>query len=284
MADYIIDGEGEVWVVGSREFQRRFGYPHPDFDLADYAVRNFGCVRLRNHGAALRLHLAPETISERTFGSTVRMMVNHPRDRYAFEIGALGSCVEIVSNLNDSIARLEDFRGGIEWRCGTIVVSEELSLGRLRHPKRGRLRELIKEWKRLRGHLSRDVLAPFELSDVAGRTVLARMQGQGRTRIEHFGARLDVYGTGWHERAIGLDLEEQPDPAYAAGTAKGYREVAATERPRLELVDALIRAPGRHPQRSRYERLLLPWRSSDGATFVSGASVLRTRFAAGIDR
>jgi hypothetical protein len=283
MVQYVIDNEGRVWTAGSRELHRHFGYPQPDFDLVDYAVRNFGCIHVRMHGTAMRIRLSPGAIGQKAVAATARMMIDDPCDRYVFEFGMTSPYLEIVSNLNDALARLEAFRDVVELRCGSIVVGEELSLGRLRHPKRRQLRDLIKEWKSRRGFLTRDLLAPFQAPGLVGRTIMTRI-ARGGARVEYFGPRLDVYEPGWSLSVVGRYLCEQPDPEYGESSARGYEEVALAERPRLELVDAVIRTPGRRPLRSRYERLLLPWKAADGATFVSGASVVRTRFSVGIDR
>jgi hypothetical protein len=280
MVGYVIDGEGEVWLEGSPAFQRRFGDPAPDFDLAGYAVRNFGCIHMRVQGDAVRFRIQPGAISRKAFFQAVRMMVDDPRDRYIFDGATPAPHLELVRNLNDAVARLEDFVEGAREPRNSIMASELLSLDRLRHPKRRTLRDLIGQWKRLRGRLPDDPLTPFRTAGLLGRAIVARPLPGSGTRIRFFGPQLGVYDPDWAERAIGLDLEDQPDASYGAWSARGYQEVRLAGRPRLELVDAFIREPGKPSMRHRYERLLLPWTAADGAVLVSGASILRTRFTA----
>jgi hypothetical protein len=284
MVERVIDARGVVWDAHSRDLQRHLGYPAPDFDLVGYAIRNLDFIALRWRGGTARLRLAPRPVSHDAFAAAVRLLVDAPAERYLFEIGADASYIELVANLNDAIARLEDFVEDIATRGGSIVVDEPLSLDRLRHPKRRQLRLLLREWRRREGKLPRkDMLGPFDAAGLRGRSIMTRVTSSC-AQIEFFGPRLDVYDETWSDRAIGRNLADQPDPAYGENTARGYREVGAAGEPRLELVDALIRAPDRAPQRSRYERLLLPWTTADGTMFVSGSSLLRTRFSAGIAR
>lgn len=281
MVGYVIDGEGEVWLEGSRSFRRRFGDPSPDFDLAGYAVRNFGCIHMRLQGDTARFRIQPGAISVKAFAQAVKMMVDEPCDRYIFDGAMPAPHLEMVRNLNDAVARLEDFVEGVREHRDSIVASELLSLERLRHPKRAMLRDLLTQWRRLHGRLPSDPLVPFRSAGVLGRAILARPR-PGGTKIRFFGPQLDVYDAGWPERAIGLDLEAQPDPTYGAWSAQGYQEVRLAARPRLELVDAVIREPAKPALRHRYERLLLPWQAADGSALVSGTSILRTRFSVGI--
>jgi hypothetical protein len=211
----------------------------------------------------------------------VKQMIAADCRRFVFEMWPSAPHLEIIGNLNDAVARLEDLLDGGYAQRTDPILCEPLSLGRLRHPKRAPLCSLIKQWKRMRGQLGRNPLLPFEEAGVAKRTVLTRSYGEGRALIEFFGPRLDVFDPGWIDRAIGLDIEDQPDPVYGEGSARGYHEVQVLEQPRLELVDAVINAPGRPRQRSRYERLVLPWKAADGTLFVSGASLLRTRSSLG---
>jgi hypothetical protein len=272
-------------MAGSSELQKHLGYPSPDFDLIGYAIRNLGFILVSCFRNAMRIRANLGSVARRTVASAIELTMAGDYDRFAFEVGVVAPSVEIIGNLNDAIARLEDLlEATAQHDRPAAIVCEELSLGRLRHPKRAHLCRLIKEWKRTRGRLPRHLLAPFEETGVAERTVLTRTYGDRGARIEFFGPRLDVFDPGWSARAIGLDLEDQPDPIYGIGTARGYHEVQGLERPRLELVDAVINAPGRPRLRSRYERLLLPWKAPDGTVFVSGASLLRTRFSIGASR
>jgi hypothetical protein len=136
-------------------------------------------------------------------------------------------------------------------------------------------------WRNRRGELTPQKILEQMPDVLKPRANLTRMTAVGAARnralVEHMGAGFRVFDACWALGAIGRDLEEQPDPAYGARSARAYHEVAGLGLPRLELVDAIIDVPGRPVRRSRYDRLMLPFRSR-GEIFVCGASVLRSSY------
>src|SRR5207253_103449 len=160
-----------------------------------------GCIHVRHFREGIRLRAQPGAVRRRAFDSAVKQMIAADCRRFVFEIGLTAPHLEIIGNLNDAVARLEDLLDGAELARSTPIVCEELSLARLRHTKRAPLRDLIKEWKRTRGQLTRDFLVPFKEAGVAQRTVLTRTHGETRALIEFFGPRLDVFDAGWIDSA-----------------------------------------------------------------------------------
>jgi hypothetical protein len=280
--DCFVDPEGNVLPAHIYLLARKLGYRQPDFDLRGYAIRNLGWIWIRRRPGLMRIALRPLGFSRATFEAAMRLMIEEDEDsrfRFVFDRHDDSQMIDVLSNANDAIAHFEDlmsFAGESSYRA--TYFSEELSLTRLRHPKRRVLQDLIKNWKRMRGELSPDeVLEPFRAVGSNERFVVAR-SSKSRGTIAHFGTGITVFGQNWNDSVAGRELEEQPDRNYGESSAKAYHEVHHAKRPRLELVDALIRPPGQTVQRCRYDRLLLPWRSGNGTTFVSSTSVLRTRF------
>jgi hypothetical protein len=279
--DILIDDNGECWETGSHQLYVNLRCDRRDFDLANYAIRNLGFVRVRCLGPNLRITLRPDFLTRPAFETLAWKMSTRERTRFVVEVADEHSHLEMIPDLEDAVARIADLAAG----GGAIIrpdfFCEELSLDRLTDHRRGRLNRLIKTWRALRGTMPANRLLPFQQSDLADRVVLVRMQPDQRGVIAHAGRGFTCFDSSWQERVIGCDLEEQPDPGYGKRVAASYRETHAVERPRLELVDAVIKVPGCPVRRSRYERLLLPWRS-DGAMFVSSVSVIRTSFATGL--
>jgi hypothetical protein len=279
MYDYLVDPEGQVLPAYTYLLARAVGYRSPEFDLRGYAIRNLGWIRVRRRRGLFRIGLRPMGFGRATFEAAMRLMLEEDAGlRYVFDRSDDSHTIDVLTNVNDAIAHFEDlmsFAGESSYRSS--YFSEELSLGRLRSPKRRVLQDLIKNWKKMRGELSDDVLEPFRAVGSNERFVVATAW-QSRCKLTHFGAGITVFGEQWNQPDADRDLEEMPDPVYGERSARGFHEVHLAEFPRLELVDALIRPPGRPVQRCRYDRLLLPWRSRGGAPMVSSTSVLRTRF------
>jgi hypothetical protein len=123
----------------------------------------------------------------------------------------------------------------------------------------------------------RDLLTALNLLERA--VVLRNPTGGDRLVFDFRGDFFSFYPRSWNRLAIGRDLEDQPDRDYGLRTAHSYREVLVGGEPRFEAVDAVIRSPGEDVRRSRYDRLILPWRTSDNERFLTGVSVLRATYS-----
>jgi hypothetical protein len=281
MGSVLISDTGRELPPAARLVGLLLSYPAADFDIIAYAVRNCGWLHLRWERQTLRIRLRPQNFSRAAYRTAVEHMVAAPRGtRFVFEQEGETLPIGVLSNVNDAVAHLEDmmsFAG--EGSARATFFSEELSLGRLKHPKRRVLRELIKSWKRDRGVLpNRELAAPFRAVGAGERFVVTKTTRR-RCTVAEFGMGITVFGPEWSEAVIGRELEDQPDRSYGERSAQTYHEVYRTNAPRFELIDALIRpSDGRPVQRCRYERLVLPWLTESGEMFVSGTSYLRTRF------
>src|SRR3546814_7221508 len=68
---------------------------------------------------------------------------------------------------------------------------------------------------------------------------------------------------------------EQNDKVYAHWTQAGYARLLNENQPVLEEVDAQIKQTSGSFNRRRYVRLLLPWRTPEGARHITLASYLK---------
>ncbi|HKK29780.1 MAG TPA: hypothetical protein VKA18_05220, partial [Alphaproteobacteria bacterium] len=93
-------------------------------------------------------------------------------------------------------------------------------------------------------------------------------------RFQFFGEGFKFYDEHQKMRVIGAPLEDQPDREYGRWLAAQYNVVVETGRPSLDYVTARIQPDSGPSRRSRYERLLLPWRTNDDKVVVTCASVL----------
>jgi len=280
--DLLIDQTGQAWLNGSPVLRLRLGQPSPDVDLAGYVVRNMGFVRARLREGTIRLTLRAGHLEFPTLESVVRLVLGEVWQRLVIEHADGVSALEIYRQVEEAVARLKDLSAP-----SAVLVprdsffNQELSLDRLGESGQGSLRALMRLWRSRRGQLPPDKILGLMPEALKPRVTLTRMTAAGAARnralVEHIGPGIRVFDACWALGAVGRDLEEQPDPAYGARSARAYHEVAELGQPRLELVDAVIDVPGRSVRRSRYDRLMLPFRSR-GEIFVCGASVLRSSY------
>jgi transcriptional regulator with XRE-family HTH domain len=136
-------------------------------------------------------------------------------------------------------------------------------------------RPLLKLWDASRGTLDRELLADLVGGRLAQQVILLRQPSRStRLLVEHIDT--PVLRPCEAISLVGRSLEEMPDRDFGRWITEGYVETLVDEAPRIESVLADIRAPGEQTLRSRYDRLLLPWRSR-GDRFVLNMRLIHWR-------
>ena len=278
--DLLLDDNGRVWRTGSQALLDSLHVSRRDYDLTQYLIRNLGFVRFRTLRSDARITLQPRFLTKAAYESLVHVMVEQDSDRTLIEVVDAPNHLEIIPSLEDAAARLADLAtvGGNIKREN--FYREELSFRRLRQDRRlAPLAAMMRRWRLSQGNIRTDLPAEFGDPTLRGRAMMIRMIGDLRGIVEYVGDGFSCFDSSWRQVMLGHDASWQPDPQYGQTAAMAYGETHKAQKPRLEFVEALIRVPGCPPRRSRYERLLLPWRRG-GSQFVSVVSVLRTSFAA----
>jgi hypothetical protein len=273
-----VSDTGQLLDVRPSELQWVLDYPKVDFNLSSYAIRNLGFVWFKPEANGARLKLRADLFSKACFERVVRLVVEHRLQRLIIEHEDEGEPIEVLQNINDIIARLDFLRGTSPTEAPREnFIIEALDLGRLRHPKRQRLSEMFQDWVRNHGRLPRDFDPHKRDGGFEGAHLLVRLKGRDQVIIQTWPHNIACYSPCQSIGLIGRDLSDQPDVKFAEWSSKPYREIASQSAARLDLVEAVIRTPGRPPMISRYERLLLPWRTTSGEFWVSGTSLNRSR-------
>ena len=134
------------------------------------------------------------------------------------------------------------------------------------------LRRLAQKWQMSFGYFNESVI-PFAIKHrLLSRTVIAGVGGQSESPIFRFiGDGFSWMADDFQFSGIGQRIENLPDKDYGAWISKYYKSVAVSGQPRYDIVTATIERspPSSNLYRTRYERLLLPWKTPSEETFVS---------------
>ena len=279
-ADLLIDDVGRTWQTGSAALLRSLHIERRDFDLTHYLIRNMGYVRLRASRGDARVTLYPRFLTKAAFEALVCSLVEQDCTRHIVENLDDPGRVEIIPGVEEAAARLADLAAAGGEVTRDDFYNEELSLDRLRDSRRlAPLAGMMRRWRTLQGSLDGSYESLFGDPALGGRVVVVRMLEGDQGVVEYAGSGFNCFDPEWRRSVIGRDIREQPDLRYGNLVAEAYTKTHHSKAPRLEFVEAVIRTPGCSLRRSRYDRLLLPWRLGN-AMFVSAASVLRTSFSA----
>jgi hypothetical protein len=277
--DCVIDEGGESWLPHAPAYARRLGYPNPDFDLASFAVRNLGHARVVLRGRAAHVAFRPSMTNAVTLAGVFLTVFEGCPERVALahhdDEGAVRH--ELFGSAQNAFWRMEDLVLAKPDSAWPRFVSEQTDLLRLDPAVAGRMLALIRLWQLTCGEWTPSLLERFADAGVAKTTMVAGSAARShRLVIEACGAGYTFAEEPWQRSlAVGQDLDDQPDRDYGAWAADGYRQAAGRGEPQIESVNALIRTPGCAARRSRYARLVLPWRGSRRHRVITSTSFIK---------
>lgn len=266
---------------GQSELRHHLGF-HGAADLADYALRNLGFVGLRADGPRVTITLRPDAFTHASLRRLIELLVGGEAQQIILRLvrNGPGAPVEVYHDVEELAARLAVLRdiGPDAKIARPLLTMVPLSLGRLAGTDRPDQSKLYAAWRRRRGVLSRKTISALTADQRGDGGLWVRVTDDDRAIVETWPKYITLYAQEAVERLIGRDLADQPDPYYGAGTGDGFRHVAHCGEPQLELIDAIITpSPNGVSRWSRYDRLLLPWRSESGERWVSCLSTVRRR-------
>lgn len=280
----LIDDNGDCWPLGSPRLREILMCPDPDFDVADYAVRNLGYVLLRRQGRMVRAEMRPPLVKPVTLIGVYYSLIDlNPDQILLSRLNADESRHELFDDISEFAATLErDIEDdGVQRHRPTYALSSR-SLRHLDRSRYARFAPIMQLWREVRGDMPSDLVPRLCRHGVQARAALVRNpNGTGRLVYEHVGSGYTFVGNACLPLTlIGEEIEMLPDREYGGWAARSYYECLADEAPRLETVSAVMRRSDGQRLWSYYDRVLLPWRGRGGTRFVLGLSEVRRRMLA----
>ena len=276
-----VSPEGTVLAPGTEAFFERIGYANPDFDAGDYVVRNLGFVSVaRRSRDRVTVRMRPSLVSDRALDSVLKILVNLKFNQGEIQVFDDEWVSEVWPNDPALLHRIAEI-------CASKPVSKEprfgarrLDIERIVDDATNPLKPLFQKW-RISDGMFDDTTMPFLINfglDFRLSVVTAERVGEP-LRFQFFGDGFKFYDDQQKLSVIGCTLDDQPDAEYGEWLAAQYNAVVETGRPALDYVTATIQPAGGAARRSRYERLLLPWRTGNGRVIVTCASILISTIA-----
>lgn len=272
----LIDEKGRGWPDNSWDLARRIGYQDPRRDIAGYAVEECGFIHIRPQDGAVRV-----AVRERCFGLTAftgAMLVlgrMKPSRILLRVLAGRTPTFHVFMDLHDFCTHVEPLAGGTPLEIRLPHLSEVRNPRVLYLPTFASARPIVDLWEQTHGALTEEVHNAVVASGLFDRTILVRQPpGSSRLVTQHFGSGIKVMRPCEALLAVGRDLEEQPDREYGAWMAQAYAETLWSRRLRVESCRALVHTSAATTLRTRYDRVLMPWRSTS-ELFVMCLSIQR---------
>jgi hypothetical protein len=272
----LIDSRGAEWDLSEPWLYRHLGFVGTATEMTDFVIRNLGYVSLRIEGQRVTIRVRPDYFSEAAFEKLVAKIgfVEPARIIVKAEIDG-PDCVDILSDPSDAIAHLHELRVSRTRSSRTKFFADVLSLDRLAEQPGNQITDAYRRWCQARGRLPRHS-ARTMLDDPLHAPWLLGSLEKGKGLVTR---TVPEYITFWNtsERADLIDtpMVAHPDSEFGKAAEKTYLAVHRDERPVLELVSTVVQPPGGLLHWGRYQRLILPWRTSDGGLLLSSVSAVK---------
>ncbi|MGH7046894.1 MAG: hypothetical protein ACREE2_10980 [Stellaceae bacterium] len=270
----LVTPDGQWVVEDSTEFLAAIGDPSPDYDAAAFAVKNLGFIKLQIlDQSVIEIELHPRNVElpallavqQQLLVSTVRLF----RIKYFTTIWQS----EILPAPDLAVSRLSELcapKFAPATKDRFLVEPQDYS--KLYDSGDGPLHLLAQKWRMSFGHFD-----PSVISFAIKQRMLSRMMifgvrpDWGEPVFRFIGDGFRWLQTDYQFHGIGESVGNQPDKDYGGWVADFYKSVAKTGQPRHDHVTAAIQAsPGQQQLfTTRYERLLLPWKTSSDEVLVS---------------
>ena len=272
----LVGPDGRVWDPHSYDFMHHVGYWGTDVNILRYATRNLGFVGLRIVPRYTYLWVQPSLFPAACFDRILEILIlNEPPCVVIERASGSFAPLEVIANLNDAVARLRALQVATPAKNAFSPNIFTLAIPRLRHPKRTVLCTAFQAWKAAHGYVDTANIQSLANNPAFGQGTIAWLPGRDRCLIEAWPSTYNRYGDRSGERYQGRDVREHPDIDYVLPTTRAYFTAAHEQAPRLELIEALITHQDGSELWTRYERLILPWRTKGNDTFVSSVPLIR---------
>jgi hypothetical protein len=266
----VYDENGRVWSARSAELREVLGVAVADFDVCEYAVRNFGWIEVKTELRRIHVKFSPRMAQGRALEAVYDLLTTSPnvevslniRSRRAWEHEA------VASNL-DAAARINELVNQAELEGAQRFVAARQPLAVLFRDQKSSLADVLTKRRHLLTEETPEACMRFAEADPTGLTCVSlgdttTPQERVTWTWKYVGRGLRFYTAEERSRLIGSDFRKTPDRDYGEWCTHGYDRAAAIGDPIVEDVRALVFRRHGPPIESRYRRLLMPLKTVGG--------------------
>jgi hypothetical protein len=273
----LVTSDGQWVLRDSAEFLAALGDPDPDYDAASFAVKNLGFIKFQILGdSVIEIELHPHNV-ELPALLAVQQQILSSRVRL-FRIRYFGTSwrSEITPSPEGAMSRLSELCAPkFAPTAKERFLVEPQDYSKLYDGGEGPLHLLAQKWRMSFGHFDPSVISFAIKQQLLSRLMIAAVKPREKDPVFRFiGDGFDWLANDYQFYGIGERIENLPDKDYGGWVSEFYKSVASTGQPRYDHVTAAIQsAPGlSKPYLTRYERLLLPWKTPSDEIFVTLSS------------
>jgi hypothetical protein len=270
----LVTPDGQWVLEDSGEFLAALGDSDPDYDGALFAVKNLGFIKFQVlDDSIIEIELHPRNVElpallavqQQLLSSRVRLI----RIKY-FDTSWHS---EITASRDQAIARVSELCAPtFSLPPAERFLIEPHDYTRLFNDGRTPLRPLLQKWRMSFGHFDSTVISLAVEHGLLSPMIIFGLKPRELEPVFRFVGDNHVWlGRDSQISAVGEKVVNQPDKDYGAWVSQFYKSVASSGQPRYDIVTAAIQTSADTTQAyvTRYERLLLPWKTPSDEVFVT---------------
>jgi hypothetical protein len=274
----LVTSDGQWVPEGSAELAALLGDADPDYDMAGFAIRNLGFIRFQSFGDSLvEVELHPRQVELPALLAVQQQLLSSRVKLFRIKYLEMSWKSEITSSAEGAVARLSALcTPALIPLANHKYVVEPQDYTSLLNNEQSRLRLMAQKWRMSFGHFSPSVISFAIENRLLSRMMIAGIKPHGAEPVFRFiGDGFNWLAHDYQFLGVGEKIENLPDKEYGAWVSEFYKSVANTGQPRYDHVTAMINASGSEasPYLTRYERLLLPWKTPSSEIFVTLSSL-----------
>jgi hypothetical protein len=273
----LVTADGEWVFEDSPEFLVALGDPSPDYDAGLFAVKNLGFIRFQIlDNSIIEIELHPRNVGLTALLAVQQQILSSRIKLFRIKYFDTTWHSEITASSERAAARLSELCApAFAPPPSQKFVVEPRDYSHLLQDEDNPLRLMAQKWRMSFGHFNPTVISFAIKHQLLSRMMIVGVKASRPDPVFRFiGDGFNWLESDYQFRAIGERIVDQPDKEYGAWVSEFYKSVASTGQPRYDMVRAGIQAQGTGPQLflTRYERLLLPWRTPSDEMFVTLSS------------
>jgi hypothetical protein len=271
----LVTSDGKWVLPGSDDFVAALGDPDPDYDAVGFAVRNLGFIKYQILDRLVtEIELHPRNVALPALLAVEHQLEQPPTKLFRIKHLDTEWRSEISASPEHTVARLRELcaPAAVEPVANQRFRVEPQDPNALLRDADNPLRLLTQKWRASFGQFDPTVISFAIQHGLLARLMIAGMSANDGDPVFRFiGAGFPWLDAEYQDKAIGEKLESLPDKNYGAWLSAFYKSVGQSGEPRFDKVTAQMKLGQRQSltYQTRYERLLLPWRSASGETFIS---------------
>lgn len=271
----LVTSDGQWVLENSAEFLAALGDPDPDYDAPLFAVKNLGFVKFQLFDDSLiEIELHPHNVELPALLAVQQQIISAKAKLFRLKFFDLSWKSEIFSTSEHAVSRLSEL-------CAPKFAPtpkekflvEPQNFLTLFETGENPLRLIALKWRASFGHFDPSVISFAIKHGLLSRLMIAGVTPDRSEPVFRFigDGHANWLDSEYRFRAIGEKLENFSDKDYGGWLSQFYKNVARTGEPRYDYVTAAIQQrPNTYV--TRYERLLLPWKTPSDEILVTLSS------------